>query len=85
MAGSVKDKGAKGGGRAVDDGAKARKAGAPEAGSGDSPKRQGDKLGKSGAAKATASAKGRTGDSPKRQGDKLEKATRAAAGKGRGG
>jgi hypothetical protein len=49
--------------------------------SGDSPKRQGDKLGAGAAANATATASetGQTGDSPKRQGDKLGHAVEEAA------
>ena len=46
---------------------------------GDSPKRQGDKLGTAAADTATASETGVPGDSPKRQGDKLEAAVEAAA------
>ena len=47
--------------------------------SGDSPKRQGDKLGAGAAANATTSETGQTGDSPKRQGDKLGHAVDEAA------
>ena len=58
---------------------------APQSGgnpqSGDSPKRQGDKMGAGAAASAnpTVSETGRTGDSPKRQGDKLSHAVSEAA------
>lgn len=61
-----------------------------EAGSGDSPKRQGDKLGRAaggaGAApQSEVSGPQGSGDSPKRQGDKLDHAAREAAGGGGGG
>lgn len=47
--------------------------------SGDSPKRQGDKLGAGPVTKATASEPNRSGDSPKRQGDELRHAVAEAA------
>lgn len=52
---------------------------AVQRGSGDSPKRQGDKLGTGAAAQATVADAAGTGDSPKPHGDKLERAVEEAA------